>query len=203
MKLLIVGLTACLAMGALADRLLRIPTASLLDQREGKFEFAYLGGDSRRNFEWLQWGVTDRFELQGFRETDETHRAISTIDAEWNVLPLVPAYIPGISVGVRDVFGESALGTGFYVAITHHLILEGQNPLGRDFLLHLGYGFGSIRGLVFGFELPLTNNITFLAEHDSRQVNAALEWAPVSSVRLRGYMLDSRLHLGIVLQNRF
>ncbi|MEI6512075.1 MAG: hypothetical protein WCO51_02235 [bacterium] len=178
-----------------ANRLINIPTSSMLAPRESEFNFAMLGSDPSKYYAWFNYGLTEQIEVSTTRASSVEQGEYTTMNAEWHVFPLVPGLLPGVSVGVEDILGQSSFGAGVYVVITHNIMLEG-GPDGRDFVLHLGIGSQGIKGVFVGFEMPVTEKLTFIAEHDSRDVNLALQWQLSPDVNIRGYLLHERQYLG-------
>lgn len=190
----------CLAMAvcvARADRLLRMPTAFTIGFRSASVEFAVEPDKPGHERTWLQLGLTDRLELRSEISNPPFAPPIGTLDAEYNLYEVVPGLLPGLSVGVSDLFGQTPRGVGFYAVMTQTLIIEGRNSTGRDFVFHLGVGFGGIRGLMVGFELPVSPSMSLVVEHDSWEVNAAIQWQPIKNLRLRGVAFERRLHIGV------
>ncbi|MCW5934009.1 MAG: hypothetical protein KIT45_06870 [Fimbriimonadia bacterium] len=192
-----------LTFSAQADRLIRVPTGSFVYPERLKVEYAAQIGANKGSF-------TDAvFRINGFVEVGWTHTqpaAGKTIDAahlHYSLYPEIPGYAPGIAIGARDLFNKTSEGTGYFLAITYGVALMGNEPLDRDLRLTLGAGARGIRGFFMGVEAPLTNTLLIQAEHDTRQLNAALVWQPLPVLQLRWTVLNTQPYVGASIHWEF
>ncbi|MEO0248584.1 MAG: hypothetical protein ABIN58_03360 [candidate division WOR-3 bacterium] len=186
-----------------ADRLIQIPTGAILYPARLKFEFAFQGDDSRRRRWDLNLRVNDYVEVEGNWLESRTAPSLTVWNLHVNLYPEIPGYAPGISVGVRDLTERTAEGAGYYLAFSYRVPMLGKQPLSRDLILHIGVGVRFFRGLFIGIEAPLSDHLLILAEHDSRQLNAAFAWEPVSNLQFRWGSLNGSTFWGAVLLSEF
>lgn len=202
MKRIILALSLLAACPSLADRLFRIPHASVLDPGAALLEFDRSFSDVRRNTAWLHYGLTDRVELAATREGVPGREPRESLNLYYSYLPPIGERFPGIGVGVRDLMNRTEDGRAYYLALTYSVPLENGAAYEKDFTLSFGVGGGGIKGLFVGFDLPLTNNFSLQAEHDSQRVSAGVLWSPSKAVGLRLFMQQDRLQGGIVLSRK-
>jgi hypothetical protein len=194
------GIFCCGLLAVQADRLIRIPTGSLISPARAKAELGIENGSSSVTRYEIGLRVNDFFEVDGSRYESTTGRTIDAFHMQFNVYPEILSYAPGISVGVRDLFHKTPEGTGYYLALSYRVPLLGEHPLDRDLILHLGYGWRGVNGFFMGVEAPLTNQFLILAEHDSHSLNAAFVWQPMNAVQVRWNVVNERTFASVMIQ---
>ncbi len=154
---------------ALADRLIEIPTGSIVYPARLRLEGGALIGKTNETRAQLFLRPTPNLELHGVRTGFD--RRTELYGLQYTVIPEVLGYSPGLSVGVSDIFDRSREGRGYFVAISYGLASLGETPLDLDLRIHLGFGFEGMPSFFIGFEVPLTNQFVLLAEHTGERVN--------------------------------
>jgi len=190
----------CSLLSIQADRLIRIPTGSLISPARAKAELGIENGSSSLTRYEVGLRVNDFFEIDGSRYELTNGKTIDAFHFQVNLYPEILNYAPGISVGVRDLFHKTPEGTGYYMALSYRVPLLGEQPLDRDLVLHLGYGWRGVNGFFMGVEAPLTNQLLILAEHDTRHLNAALVWQPMNALQVRWNAIDRRTSISLMVQ---
>ncbi len=180
---------------ACADRVIEIPTGRLLYPQFIKAELGILPSDGARERWLINWRVGSYLELHAVR-SDRAELA----GVQVNLYPEIPNYAPGLSVGIWDLFDRSPEGRGYYLALSYSVPTLGETPLDHDLRFHIGIGLEGMPPLFVGFEIPLTNHLFMLAEHDGRRINAAMVWQPIPQVQLRATLLQNRTSWGLLIQ---
>ncbi|MFN3689496.1 MAG: hypothetical protein ACK4UU_01070 [Fimbriimonadales bacterium] len=181
-----------------ADRLIEIPTGNLLYPERLAIEAGVLQGKPVRERVLMSFRLGDWVEVQGARMGFENR--LEVYGLQYSLYPEIPGYAPGISVGVWDVFGRTAQGRGYFVAVSYGIAALGQTPLDRDLRVHLGFGWGGMPSLFVGFDIPLTNQLFLRAEHTGAQINAALAWRPREQVEVRGAVVRGQTSWSIMIR---
>ncbi|MDO8588709.1 MAG: hypothetical protein Q7T82_16900 [Armatimonadota bacterium] len=191
-----------------ADRLILIPTGSVLDSGAIKAEAAFGASDGDsifvpKNSEQINWvsvGIS-RFEVDARRLVANGFDKI-TVGVEAGVLPET-LVTPGVGIGIRDVTDE--LERSYYLAVTKMLPLSDKVPLPiHDIKLHGGFGInGELGGFFVGGQIGLPMNLVAYAEYDSENFNAALKWIPIPKIGLKVYTLDSEFFYGADIKLAF
>ena len=213
MQKIIVLLTLALLLAlcvcqAEADRLILIPTGSVLDSGAIKAEAAFRSSDGSSIFvprdadqiNWANIGIS-RFEVDARRLVAGGLDKI-TVGIEAGVLPET-LITPGVGIGIRDLTDE--LERSYYLAVTKTVPLSDKLPLPiHDVKVHGGFGInGELGGFFAGGQVGLPMNLTLCAEYDSENFNAALKWSPVSKIGLKVYTLDSEFFYGADIKLAF
>lgn len=183
-----------------ADRLIRIPTGSLISPARAKAEMGIENGSSSVTRYEVGLRVNDFFEIDGSRYESANGQTIDAVHFQVSIYPEILNYAPGLSAGMRDLFNKTPEGTGYYLALSYRVPLLGEQPLDRDLVLHLGYGWRGVNGFFMGVEAPLTNQLLILAEHDSHSLNAALVWQPMNAMQVRWNVIDRRPFASVMVQ---
>jgi hypothetical protein len=192
----------CVAAASWGERLFRIPTGFILSKGEFRLEFDSPFHSSQIHHEWLQYGITDHFELQMSSDSGPGIDSRQGLDIAYNILPPILEELPGISLGVRDLFDRTDQGRSYYLVTTFRTALENSPAGEKQLFLHFGYGVGGIKGVFVGLDLPLANNLSVQAEHDSRQISAGLLWNPAKALGIRLFMQDQRAAWGVTFSRR-
>jgi hypothetical protein len=181
-----------------ADRVIEVPTGRLLYPQWLKAELGTLDTDRDRTRWLLNCRVGSYLELSASRSgvAGETE----LLGLQIGLYPEIPNYTPGISLGVTDLFDKSRQGRGYYLAISYSVPMLGETPLDYDLRFHLGFGFEGMPSLFVGFEVPLTNHLFALAEHNGDTINAALVWQPLPQLQLRASVIQNRTSWSLLLQ---
>ncbi|MFQ3611276.1 MAG: hypothetical protein SNJ72_07255 [Fimbriimonadales bacterium] len=198
MRFGVVLLTGMLWASLYADRLIEIPTGRIVYPERARLEAGIFTGKPERERLLLNWRVVDTVELQLSRSALDERR-IETAGIAYNLYPEIPGYTPGISVGVADLWNRTEVGRSGYLAISYALPALGETPLDKDLRIHLGYRSGRTSGLFVGFEVPLTNRFSILAEHTGSHINSALVWQPASHVEIRAGTIRDRVVWSILV----
>ncbi len=191
-------MTGMLCAWIYADRLIEIPTGRIVYPERVRLEAGIFADKPEEERIWLNWRVIDTLELQLSRSATEGRR-IETAGIAYNLYPEIPGYTPGISVGIGDLWNRTETGRYGYLALSYGLPALGKTPLDRDLRIHLGYRTGREEGLFVGFDVPLTNQISILAEHTGNNINGAIVWHPRPSLELRASLVRDRTVWSILI----
>ncbi len=181
-----------------ADRLIEIPTGSLIYPARFRLEAGALIGTPNQTRAQLFVRPTDNLELYGIR-TGFTNRT-ELYGFQYTLIPEVLGYAPGLSIGASDLFDRSPEGRGYFVAVSYGLASLGQTPLDLDLRIHLGFGFEGLPSFFIGFEVPLTNQFVLLAEHTGERVNFGASWLVNPHLQLRASVVRGQTYWSVSLR---
>lgn len=184
---IVLGLLGCLPL--YADRVLEIPTGRAIYPERLRLEAGFLARSPEQERLSLHWRLLERLELYGERTGFDK---INLYGAQYTLLPELPGYAPGVSIGVSDLGNRTPEGRGYYLALSYGLPALGETPLDHDLRVHLGFGIQGMPGFFIGFEIPLNNSMFLLAEHTGRHLNAGLAWSPTPNTQLRVSVIRQR-----------
>ncbi|MCW5943600.1 MAG: hypothetical protein KIS66_15320 [Fimbriimonadaceae bacterium] len=184
------ALAVCLlaAVAVRADRLLFIPTGKKLPQGTVRGEWLFDGGDRERNRFYLGAGITKNieFEFLTFSPPRSGQSRLDSMNVSYNYVDPVVGFVPGITLGVRDLFDRSE-GRAFFVATTYKIGLDGLYNSDTPAELTLGLGTKPYRGAFVGVTLPFTATFRIIGEHDSRDLRAGFEFKPHRDLAFRWF----------------
>ena len=196
------ALALLLATAASADRLIRIPTGKKLLSDTYRLDF--LTEPSRdRTLGWLGAGLGHSFDLELTGESFDSNRIVSSLDFSYNYLVPITDFIPGLSFGVQDALGVTERGRSLYLAVTYRLGNYGEHN--QDVPTELTIGFWDRReGVAFGgVNLPFSEHLKLLAEHDASHLTAGFELSPLDGGSFRFLFRKNQVLIGLRISKRF
>ncbi len=195
--LLCLLLICLIALPALADRLIEIPTGRLVYPERLAIEAGFFQGEPLRERVLVNLRIGGLLEVQGARTGFD--RRLEVYGLQYSLYPEIPGYAPGVSVGVSDLFNRTTQGRGYFLAVSYGIAALGQTPLDHDLRVHLGFGWANMPSFFIGFDVPLTNQLFLRAEHTGSHINAALAWRPSNQVELRGTIIRGNTNWSIMI----
>jgi len=176
-------LAAVLSSAASADRQIFIPIGNKVPLSSFRLEYMLL--DGKHNYDaFATFGLTKEIEAELQFERIGPRPVLGTGSVSYTFFNPVADTIPGISAGVRDIYNRTQFGRFGYVAMTYRLGTEGE--MGADYMdVHLGYGYGGHGFPFVGFNLPLSQQLAVMAEHDGVQPTAAIQLQPHPGLQVR------------------
>lgn len=199
LPLALVGLSTT----AFADRLITVPTATKIRLNTIKVEGLLEQSRGRSQKYYLGTGVTDAIDLEFTSERFNGNNLRTSFDVAYNVLPPLPGYGPGVSVGVQDTLGVTRDGRRFYLAITTK---EGDADTVSGWVsleYTIGMYFGAVTSPFVGLSIPFTPYVKFLSEYNGRRVNAGVEIRPTQDIGLRAIFERKNVLVGAQVTVRF
>lgn len=188
MRYLAVAVTLLAVTSVHADRLLFIPTGKKLPQGTLRGEWLFDGGDRERNRFYLGAGVTRNLEVEFLTFSPPRHgeSRLDSFNLSYNYVDPVVGFVPGITLGIRDVLNRSE-GRALFIATTYRIGLVGEFNSDTPAELTLGVGTKPYRGAFVGVTLPFTATFRAIGEHDSRDLRAGFEFKPHRDVAFRWF----------------
>lgn len=123
-------------------------------------------------------------------------RGDASLDFAINLVPAIPDYGFGFTLGVVDTVGNTVRGRGFYGAATlrfnNDQDINGMTPTD----VTIGAGTGRFDGFFLAFRYPFTNDVRLIAEHDSHQLMGGMEIQISRDQLLRWTVRDRETFLG-------
>ncbi len=182
-----------------ADRLIEIPTGRIVFPERARFEAGFFTGNPERERILLNWRVIDTVEVQLTRSA-LNNRQIETAGIAYNLYPEIPGYTPGVSIGIADLWNRTELGRYGYLAISYALPALGEDPLDKDMRIHLGFRTTGGSRFFVGFDVPLTNHLSLIAEHTGdNNINSALVWQPIQNIQFMAGVVRDRTVWSILI----
>jgi len=191
---------------AQADRLIRIPTGLRLKNGEFRGELVWPQGKSDPARTYLEGGMGRAFEvgLEGQRWRGSRGELLQAgVNLSYQYVVPVPDLIPGISVGVLDLFNHTHDRIGVYGAATWKFIPPLSLFAEDAAEVTLGLGLGRHEGLFFGAALPLGPPLRLLSEYDANRITAGIELRPVLGLQLRWLFFEGGNEIGVSYRTRF
>jgi len=174
---------AVLAPMALADRQIFIPIGNKVPFNAFRLEYMLLGRKGDYDA-FATFGVTREIEAELQFERIGPRPALSTGSLSYTLFNPVTDTIPGISVGVRDLYNRTQFGRFAYLAATYRIGTEGE--MGADFMdVHLGLGYGHDVFPFVGVTIPLSQQLSLIGEHDGTQPTGAVQLQPHPGLQVR------------------
>lgn len=180
---MLAGFALFLPAGAFADRLIVVPVATKLLYRMYRLEVRTDGDD--RTWTHVGVGLTREMEVEFQMERLSPNRWVGTLDFAYNFMVPIVDTVPGVSVGLRDVFDRTGEGRFGYLALTQRIGLDGDYNSSTPMEVTLGAKFGRRSSPFVGVSLPLTWQFRALAEHDGRFLRAGFEYRASPNFALR------------------
>lgn len=187
-------LVICLPGLAAANTILLAPTGTTLTTGQVRAEAALSPGNDNGKYYWFGTGF-QQFEARVIRFETANGEKENQFGAQWNFLPET-ILTPAVSFGVSDITSQSHEGIGVYVAATRHLPTGPLSSVIKDLAVSGGVGIKGIKGPFFGVEAKLPWNLFAQVEYDSRDINAAAGWQPVSLFRIKASNIRSEFYFG-------
>jgi hypothetical protein len=186
---------------ASADRVVLVPTGKKLLRGQIRLEALDRPGDRGRV--WLGTGLLQSFELEGVLSEERPGTWAGTFDFAYNHAPPFTDISPGISVGVMDALNRTEEGRALYLAVTYRYGNVGD--LNQDVPTELTVGLWTRpQGLAFfGVSLPFSQQLRFLAEHDSDRLAGGIELRPADGVGAKVVFEREGTAFGLILSLRF
>ncbi len=198
-KLALTSAILLIATTCLADRLVLTPRGKKILNQQVRIE--YLNEASReQGYIWLGYGVNDLVELELVSDYFADFELSPSLNASYNIVPPVTDIAPGISVGMLDTLNRTELGRAAYFAITFRL--GNWDELNQDVPTEFTLGFWDRdAGVVFGsVSLPISTQLSLIAEHDSTNLTAGFQVSPDPDLDLRVLFRKSQVMLGLRFQ---
>ena len=194
---------AALASGtrpAVADKLLRIPTAERAGWSVEHLERTE-GADEGFTALTLPLGTLYEGSIRYNRDFDGSHAL--EIGGMAQLIPQSFGF-PAIAVGVWDVTNSGPDGRRFFLALTRDFEQDEFLPRAlRPIQATLGIGTDRLGGPFAGLRWRVASGVSLLGEYDSRRFNAGLWWSPTPALTLKGELHNGDPFVGARLQFAF
>lgn len=168
---------------AIADRLIVVPIATKLLYRMYRLEVRTDGDD--KTWTHIGVGLTREIEAEFQMERLSANRWVGTLDVAYNYMVPIVDTVPGVSIGMRDLFDRTEEGRFAYLAFTQRLGLDGEFNSHTPMEVTLGAKFGRRSSPFVGVSIPFTWQFRGLAEHDGRFLRAGFEYRASTNFSLR------------------
>ncbi|MCH8273999.1 MAG: hypothetical protein IH851_04345 [Armatimonadetes bacterium] len=200
-------LAACLLVATVttahADRVVFLPTGYTLQPGEIRVEFLRETRTPAQTLVYVQAAVMPFLEVQGVWEDLPGSGAAASLNVQYSITQPFPDVLPGVSVGVLDLLGETGAGFSLFTAITWQTGIFSNWATTESANITIGYGTGRFRGAFVALELPMFQGVTFIGEHDSRELIAGLEFEPVNGIALRVLVRERGPLIGVQFRRKF
>ena len=163
----------------------------------------YLGTSGAGSQAWFEAGLTKSIDFGLHLHQMDGERFAGTFDLGYNILVPITDIAPGVSVGMRDVIGNTELGRAAYAAVSYRIGNVGS--MNQDVPTEITIGVWSRRsGLFFGgASLPLTKQFRLIGESDSKYVWAGFEVKPTKDAALKVLVRDGSPAVGLTFFTKF
>jgi hypothetical protein len=183
--------TACLGLSnaALADRYFLVPLGRKLPRDFYRIEFSF--NPYNRGFleKSLTVGVTKTIEVEIREQELRDQGPKIAVDLSYNLLGPIADLSPGISLGVLDGENKTPDGRRFYGAITYRKIFSTVDGDANGDLT-LGAFAGTHSTPFVGFNLPFSQHVRFLFEHNGYRISTGFEVRPIPALGIKFYLRD-------------
>lgn len=175
--------------------LINIPTAYVVSARTGAFSASF-SRDLR--VPAFNYGILPYVEIGGAFVDREGASNKAIANAKVTILPSNFNWFE-IGLGIIDV--ADAVDQTIYFVASADLIppkwqLPSQDSESIGLKVHLGSGTGLFNQKIFGgAELLINERMSLIAEYDSKNVNAAIRFAPTEYFRVQAGFQHSEIHL--------
>lgn len=201
MRALCVALAACCPWLAFADRLILIPTATKLQYGTYRLEHLFDQRGSGHTQQYAGFGIGMSFDM-ALTSGDLGGGHDASVDFAFHVLDPIVNFAPGVSVGVVDALDKTQDGRRGYVATTYRSGLDGAFNAFNPAEATLGVFFGSKNAWFAGAQLPFSDALRLLVEHDSYRLSAGVEIRPIKGWSLRWVQREDRQVWSLGLRGR-
>lgn len=191
MRALCLALALVLPLSALADRLIFIPTATKLNYGSYRLEHVFDQRGGANSQTYLGLGVGLAFDMAVTSGDIQGGDDVS-VDFAFHVLDPIVNLAPGFSVGVVDAMDRTADGRRMYIATTYRSGLDGPFNAFTPAEVTLGVFMGSRNAMFVGVQLPFSDALRVLVEHDSNRLAAGFEVRPFKAMSLRWVQREDR-----------
>jgi len=197
------GLAAlALPHAAFADRQIFIPIGDKVPFESFRLEYLLLDGRKHDYDAFATLGISKELEAELQLERIGPSPTLGTASFSYTFFNPVTDTIPGISIGVRDIYNRTQFGRFWYLASTFRLGTLGE--MGADTMdVHLGLGYSQRAFPFVGARLPLSQQIHLLAEHDGFQPSGAIEIQPHPGIQFRWIAREHQTLWSLRLAARF
>lgn len=168
-----------------ADRLISIPTGVKVLFKTCRAELLMDGGRRSIVSSAFAVGLTKDFDAEFHMDRLGSNRWTGTADVSYNFIPAVSDFLPGVSLGVMDIFDRSPGRRYAYIAATQRIGLDGDQNSGVPLEATVGFRFGRHSGAFVGASIPFTWQFYGLADHDGLNLRAGLEFRATRSLAVR------------------
>jgi hypothetical protein len=174
-----------------------VPTAQVVSPNELTIGMTFSDADRGPS---VNYGITQGLEVGvAYSDVDaRTGRLLA--NAKLNI---VPANIQNVQlgIGVMDAFNVLELDPTFYVVASAFLTPPME---AYAFRVHAGFGTGMFRNnAIFGAEAILANRWAVVADYDSRNINAALQYAHDENFRAQAGFQHTNFFITTTYSLRF
>lgn len=170
---------------AFADRLIVIPTGKKLPLGTFRVETLVGPGDSGAGAWSIGTAFNKFFDGQIAWEGQSGPNDNISLDLGFNLVDPVIGFAPGLSLGVRDLTGESRDGRMLYVALTHYEGLSGTHNSDVPLEFTVGLSTGDRTGVFVGLVVPFTRWTRFISEYDTRRLTQGFQFTPTQALDVR------------------
>lgn len=193
-----------LASAALAERFIFVPIGDRITDRQIKFTSYVEGLSFGSRWSSVGFGFGNGFDAEiTFENTRMMRTDRMSLDLSYNLVPALPDFGVGVSVGIQDFANVTEKERSFYLALTMRMNNDGLYNSGTPSEFTIGAGTGRYKGLFFSLRVPASDWFRFVAEHDSRRIMGGIEIAPFRDVNFRWLVRDQETILGLTYLYRF
>ncbi len=201
MKLYAAAVLALAASALLADRNISTPTAYTLQPGEFRLDYDRDGSDPRSET-YAVFGVLPYVEV-GLNYVDTPSLSNHAgVNVQYSVVQPYPDLLPGVSVGVLDLFNTTRRGRVVYAAATFQINLVERWTQRERINVTIGAGT-NLHGAFFNLYWPMYTHVAFIADHDSRVLSVGIDLEPISGVAFRAVIQDNHPLYGIQIRRIF
>ena len=201
MRLLVAPLIL-LSAAVQADRYFTVPMGRKIPLNTYRLDVSFNPHNRGPFEESLTVGVTKTVEIELRRQAMDSSGARTALDLSYNLLGPIADISPGISVGVQDCSDATADGLRGYVAVTYRKIFFTANGDANGDLTIGGY-IGTHSTALVGFNLPLSQEVRWLFEHNGYRISTGIEVRPMPQIAIRYYLRDINRLLGLSWTAKF
>lgn len=179
-----------------ADRLILIPTGKKILTGGLRYDVLTISGKDT-TLGWLGTGIGQTYDIEITGEAFDSNKMVNGIDFSYNYTVPIMDLSPGISVGFQDATNVTQRGRNAYLAVTYRFGNSGEHN--QDVPTELTFGFWSKeKSLIFaGANLPLSEPLSLIAEHDSENLTAGIELTPFRGGSFRVLFREHETLLGL------
>ncbi len=155
------------------------PTADTLNMGAVNAGASYISRDDNdMSYFSANIGVINGLEAGLGYQNPETGDSETIINAKYSIMKETFA-TPGVAVGVSDLSDE--IDSTPYVVVSKKLDVPGLAI--KSLRGSVGLGSGTLDGVFAGLSAVITDNVTFMIEHDTDDINLGLQFAGYGGFR--------------------
>ncbi len=198
MRFTLIAIVIVAAQFAQADRTIFLPNARKYGAKQLYTELNW-SNVNRKSIGYVGIGLGQSFEGELQLDRTRTKDWLGSFNFAFNYLEPLKDILPGIAVGIRDVFNQHPDGRSLYVALTFANSTDSYAPVE----VTLGAMTGPSSGGFVGIMIPFSEVLTVSAEADRRRITTGFALTPMRGLKARIMLRQNETLWGASYSVRF